>query len=117
MSRPHNVTDPVFRADCTIAAGAAVSTALDISAIGPRGLAVAVPAVWTAADIGFEVSVGTAPWLPLYDEAGDRGVLTGSATTAARLSAAPAAVWALGVYPRLRLVSLNTTTGAALNQG
>jgi len=109
-----NNSDAAFRATATIASGAAVSNALAMT--GYRGLAVQTPAVWTAANIGFEVSEDGTTFVPLYDEEGARVVISSVATGAARLYCAPAQAWACGVYPYVRLASLDTADGSAENQ-
>lgn len=109
-----NNTDAAFRAETTIAIGAAVSSGLKLT--GYRGLAVQTPATWTAANIGFEVSEDGSTFVPLYDEDGARVVISGVVTNAAALYIAPAEVWAAGVYPYVRLASLDTADGSAENQ-
>lgn len=109
-----NNSDAAFRATATIASGAAVSNALKLT--GYRGLAVQTPATWTAANIGFEVSEDGTTFIPLYDEDGARVVISSVATGAAQLYCAPAEAWACGVYPYVRLASLDTADGSAENQ-
>ena len=100
----------------TIAINTAISDAVDVAAFGPRGLAIQTPAVWTAADIGFVLSADGINYYPLYDENGDRVLITTVATGAAQIYTAPAALWAAGAYTHLKLVSLDTSTGAPANQ-
>ena len=83
---------------------------------GFRGLAIEVPALWTAADIGFEVSRDASNYFKLCDEFNQRIKITGITTNEARVYIAPAALWAAGFYPYVRLASLNTSTGASENQ-
>lgn len=109
-----NNTDAAYRAETTIASGAAASGGLKLT--GYRGLAVQTPAAWTAANIGFEVSEDDSTYVPLYDEDGARVVISGVATGAAAVYIAPAEVWAAGVYPYVRLASLDTADGSAENQ-
>lgn len=110
------------RVDVIIANGAATSENIfkgdgEITARGFRGLVVVTPAAWTAADIGFEASSDGSAWLPLMDNAGARVRITGVATSAARAYVAPSTAWGAGAFPFVRLVSLNTGTGANENQG
>ena len=100
--------------DTNIANAASISEAIDTG--GFRGLGVIVPSVWTAANIGF-YGVSGADEVPLYDDEGNLIVISGIATGARRLYIAPSGVWALGAFPKFRLASLNTATGAAVNQG
>lgn len=131
MSRPANNSDAVMRQTCTIANGASKSSKIDISSIGPRGLAVLLPCTsssWTSADVTFEVSAtgsdSDGDWFPVEDAAGNPIRITGIVTTPPRtgvtnlLYVAPAGAWAIGAYPWLRLVSIGTgTSQAAVNQG
>lgn len=117
-----NVTDPVFRTTSVIANNTAVSSAaINISKIGPRGLAVFVAAgAWTAANIGFDVSADGTTWYTLCK--GDQTsrvpvMITGISTSVAGLYVAPAETIAVGSWPYMRLTSLNTSTYAAANQG
>lgn len=110
-------TDAYVRSSAVIAGGEAISNAVDISKLQLLGVAVIVPSAWTGADIGFEVSVDGSVWVPLYDDTGARVKISGVATNTSRVYIAPAEVWAAGAFPYLRLVSLNTSTGANINQG
>lgn len=110
-------TDAFARMSGTIANGAAVSDAFDISKLQMLCAAVLVPSAWTAADIGFEVSIDGVTWVSLHDDEGNRIKITGVVTNASRLYIAPAKSWALGAFPYVRIVSLNTSNGANINQG
>ena len=107
----------------TIANGAAVSGDIyggsdgRIRANGFRLMSILVPSAWTAADIGFEVSADGSTWVKVYDEEGARIKITNVATAAAGVYAVPAKLGLVGMWPYLRLVSLNTSTGADANQG
>jgi hypothetical protein len=78
---------------------------------------------WTAANIGLEVSMdgGTSgTWTPVYDETGTRVMVTNVSATAGavrRLYFLPTGSLACMRYRFLRLVSVNTSTGANVNQG
>ncbi len=111
-----NSTDAYARQSATIANGAAVSTAIDVSKLQLLGIAVVVPAAWTAADIGFEVSSDGTTWIPLQDDTGARIKIAGVTTNASKAYIAPSGAWAVGAFPYARLVSLNTSTGANANQ-
>jgi hypothetical protein len=100
----------------TIASGAAVSSAVDANALGPRGLAVLVPVAWTAADIALEVSDDDITYYPVYDEFGSRVKISNVATAEIRTYILPAAAWLVGAYMYLRLVSIDTSSGANTNQ-
>jgi hypothetical protein len=110
-------TDAFSSISVTIENGAAVSDGVQLAKLSLIGVAVLVPSAWTGADIGFEVSVDGSVWVPLYDDTGARVKISGVATNASRVYIAPAEVWAAGAFPYLRLVSLNTSTGANINQG
>jgi hypothetical protein len=84
---------------------------------GFRGLSVETPSDWTPADIGFEVSRDNATWIEVTDKAGARVKITGITTNKAKLYDAPPEVWECSPYPYVRIVSLNTSGGANLNQG
>jgi hypothetical protein len=100
----------------TIANAAAVSE--QFSPDGARGLSVETGSAWTAANIGIEVSRDNGQtWIPVDKADGSRVVVSGIATAAAGLYIFPAEAMVVGVYPLARLVSLNTGTGANLNQG
>lgn len=83
---------------------------------GFRGLAIIVPAVWTAANIGF-YGVNGADVVPLYDNEGAKVAITGILTSSRALYIAPASIWALGAFPHFIIASLNTGTGALVSQG
>ncbi len=110
------------RLTVTIANGAAASSDLyagsdgRVRARGLRLLSVRTPSAWTAADIGFEVSADGSTWLKVYDEEGARIKITGIATSAAGVYTAPAKLAMVGMWPYVRLVSLNTSSGADVNQ-
>lgn len=104
----------------TIAGSAAVSSEINIKDLALLGVAVLVPGPWTAANIGLEVSMNggaTGTWTPVYDENGTRVMVTNVSTTARRLYFLPTAAWATVRYNFLRIVSVNTSTGADVNQG
>jgi len=107
-----NCADPPFRQETAIAKSGTQSVGIDISKLTPRGLAVLVPAVWTAADLYFEVSEDNETFYPLYDEEGSIVLISGIATSEARVYAAPATVWAVGSWPYMRLVA-SAAQGAA----
>jgi hypothetical protein len=109
--------DPVT---VTIASGAAVSEQVEIKDLALLGVAVLVPGPWTAANIGLEVSMNggtTGTWTPVYDETGTRVMVTNVSASARRLYFLPTASFACVRYNFLRLVSVNTSTGANVNQG
>jgi hypothetical protein len=97
-------------------AGASTSSSVEIDDSVPRGLAIEVPVGWTAANIGFEVSREGSLWSPLYDDSGARIQITGVSTTARRVYITPAGAWGIMRYRFVRLASLNTSTGAGVNQ-
>jgi hypothetical protein len=105
----------------TIASGAAVSSQVIIENTFMLGVAVLnTGGAWTAANIGLEVSMdgGTSgTWTPVYDETNTRVMITNMSTTARRLCYLPTAAIACMRYRFLRLVSVNTSTGANVNQG
>lgn len=83
-----------------------------------RGLAIDTPAAWTAADIAFETSQDGTTWRLAYKPDSDELILiTNIPDGTAITKVAPAEVWPLLAYPYLRLVSVNTSTGAPVNQG
>lgn len=99
----------------TIANGASLSGAFDMS-----GYAIAyveVPGTWTAANLGIvsaEALAGTYQAVGARDRYGTRDVISGIQTSELCLYEAPAA-WAGAHFAKL--ISLNTGTGAAENQG
>lgn len=110
-------TDAYARKAVTIASGAAVSESIALTGINLLGVGVLVPNAWTAANIGFEVSEDGTTWIPVYDKEGARITITGIATAAVGLYIAPSEAWVMGAFPHMRCVSLNTSTGANINQG
>jgi len=100
------------RHDCTIAVGESVSSSIRIDGIGPRGLAVLVPSTWTAANIGFEVSVDDATFIPVWNQ-GQPVKITDIPVNRAILHTAPAEVWPMGTFPYMRLVSLDVSDNSA----
>jgi len=111
-------TDAFARTTVTITSGQSVSELVNLEAKQLLGIGVVVPATWTAADIGFEVSSdGGSTWIPVYNAEGERVLITGIDISAQRLYIAPAEAWVIGAFKHVRLVSLNTSTGAAVNQG
>jgi hypothetical protein len=104
--------------ELTVAINTAVSSKYNIGGQGGRGFVVQVPVVWETANIAFEVSDEEAPtnWYPLYTETGSRVQITGIDTSSIRSYIAPPESWAMGAYRWMRLVSVNTSTGANENQ-
>lgn len=97
----------------TIANGAAVSDAFDYGPYIAGGLI--TPAAWTAADIGFYVSDAEAGTYVLLEDVDDAVVkITGLTTNASNARPFPEEL--LG-WQWVKLASLNTSTGAAENQG
>ena len=84
---------------------------------GFRGFSIEIPAVWTAANIGFEYSWDGNTWYKFYSSTKVRVMLTGVPTAERCAMIAPVEVVGLSQYPYVRLVSLNTGTGANENQG
>lgn len=120
MARNKNYTEEWARQTVTIANNTAVSSAINIREIGPRGLAVKVPSQWTAANICFEVSLDNATWIPLRDEFGSVIRIINIQTAEASIYAAPASAWMAGVWHYLRVKSISTaapvTAHTAANQ-
>ncbi len=107
-SRPINRNDEQIRSSATIYSGSAVSTSIDASQYGYRGLAVRVPSGWVAGQIGFQVSASGLDWTMLRDTAGVNLSISGLVNNpTAVLCVAPPDVWAGGTYPYLRLVSFS----------
>jgi hypothetical protein len=94
----------------TIAINTALSTA--ISPNGEKTFDIQTPAVWTAADIAFEVSNDGTTFYPLYSSAGARIKNTTVATGAAQVYNAASGAEAVMGWAYFRLVSINTGTGA-----
>lgn len=105
----------------TIASGAATSSQIDITDRYLLGVAVlVVGGAWTASNIALEVSMngGTSgTWTPVYDDTGTRVMVTNVSTTTRRLYYLPTAALACQRYRYLRIVSVNTSTGANVTQG
>lgn len=106
-----------YRFDMTIASGAAVSDGVSIEKHPVDRLAVQVPAAWTAADIGFDVSQDDSTYIPLKGATGSRLKITGVATGAAGVYIAPAETFLVDGYRYVRLASLDTGDESAENQG
>lgn len=104
------------RKSTTFANGASSSGGIDISTWKTMALAVELSAAWTAADIGISGSTDDSTWFPLVDKTGARIKLTGvAASKTQRFNGDD--LYALVGYRYFRLDSLNTSTGAAENQG
>ena len=92
----------------TIANGAAVSPALDLSGWIPVGIV--MPAAWTAADIAFLASVDDATYVPLYDVYGAQISVKANVSTQIQLDPT--------VFAGVRFLKLQSgLTGATVNQG
>jgi hypothetical protein len=90
----------------TIASGAALSGELEFSPYDK--LIIHMPAAWTAADIGFQVSNGSGgTFLPLYDAAGARVEYTPVVSTAALAPAGLAGAYWLKLWSQTGGVSVN----------
>ncbi len=105
----------------TIPNGTAVTQDLAI-APNQRIIGVLVPATWTAADIGFEVSNDSVTFYPVIDPAGVAGTedarIKNVATGAAQFYIVPDAIDESSeqtVHQKLR--SINTASNADVNQG
>jgi hypothetical protein len=101
----------------TIASGESESEAVSIHDVGPRGLGVEIPNGWTAADIGFlgADEEDAAAWAVVRDSDGVVKV-TNIETAELAMYQVPASAWVAGAYAYLKLTSLDTSTGAAVNQ-
>ena len=95
----------------TIASGANVSQ--NIRHEMCRGIAVLPETTWTAADIVFDVLIGST-WYPLMDKTGVRVRISG--VVADKVNVAPAEAWALGRFDAFRLVSVTVGAETAVNQ-
>lgn len=107
----------VVRKNLTIANGAAVSNSFAIEDLAFSELAVQTPAVWTAADIGIEVSLDNVTFFPLRNTDGARMKITGVKAAEADVYRFGASSIVVGSWKYARLGSLNTSTEAAVNQG
>lgn len=111
--------------DVTIANGAAVSTAFDLS--GWNIIGVITPSAWTAADISFEVEEPDGTYVKVVDNEGVLFKLTGIATAASELhlmgggardgTAGLSQGPVITSHGNARVVSTNTASEADVNQG
>lgn len=104
----------------TIASGQSVSSTIDAGGLRFKLVSVEVPAEWTAADIGFQVSRDGTTFAPLfYDADGTRArvKIAQVQTDGTGVYIAPAEAWALSVYPYFRLESLDASDESAEDQG
>lgn len=120
MSRPTEFSEASYRQRVTIVGTESESGALDVRGISPRGVSVAVPSAWTAADIGLAVTEDdpfdddiTPSWFPLRDAAGGRVRVQGIITDEANQYMFPTEAWGVSCWPYLRLESLDTGDGSA----
>lgn len=121
MGRPTDLAGASFRQRVTIAGGQNLSDVINIDGIYPRGLGVAITQDnWTAANIAISVcedpDADTPLWIPLKTDEGPVAVATGIATDGPGLYPMGSSAWLLGAFPYMRLESVDTATGAALNQ-
>lgn len=109
MPMLHN--DQFVEADntCTFTAGESTSSTINLASIGPRGFGLVLPSAWTAANIGFDISVDGTNWGPCNDDTGSRMVVSGITTNHLAYYATPPKLWGIGTLPYMRLVSLNTS--------
>jgi len=106
----------------TIANNAATSSQFALH--GARGLVVVVPAAgWTASDIGVELSddslettEAASTWTLAEDGKGSRCKATGVENGSRRSYPLDASAWQVGAFKKARLVCLNTSSEAAVNQ-
>lgn len=117
-----NNADSSNRKTLTIANNTPYSDHIDNSKIGLRGLAVLIEGSWTAARIAVQVTDQNPAlnpnWFFLRDDEFNL-VTIANIPTSSNLSLVsfPAEVWNAGVWPYLRLVSVNTSSEAVVNQG
>lgn len=107
-----------YYAEVTIASGAATSGAVTVTNIWIKSIAVAFPAAWTAADLKIQGRVnGT--WYDIYDDIGNLVKITGIATAPStpRIQLFPAEGWSVAGCDSIRVVSIDTSTEADVNQG
>ncbi len=127
-------TDSYFSRTLTILSGESISDIIDLGRSGgqlisPAGLAIDIPAAWTAANIGVDIAkyqevyptnLASLVWLPLVGldgDAGARAKLTNIGTSRAVTALFPFPSWAIGNRRYIRLVSVNTSDDwAAVNQ-
>lgn len=107
-----NINGSTYRANVTIANGAAVSNAIALADYKPRGASVLVPNGWTAADLTIDASFDGSTWYPVKDDAGALLRVSTIATNEADIYALPAKLWTiLSVeYIRLRSIAAGGTT-------
>lgn len=103
----------------TIAISASESDVIDVTLYGARNFVFVITGGWTAADLGFSVSYDGVLFSPLYNEFGTRVLASGIGTITAPATRAITVpeTYALGNGLKIILHSLDTSTGAALNQG
>lgn len=121
---PHNkiTSAALYLVDTSIANGAALSAAIDASALDFRIISVQFPAVWTAADLGIQVSRDGTTYVPLVHVDATtltkvRTKITDITVNAASVRLFPAESWAVQNYPYFKLESLDTADETAENQG
>jgi len=102
------------RMDAPIANGASSSSAISTHPYGPHGFAVEFDGGWTAANLGFSVSMDASTWLPVHLATGDRAVIENAAASSVRI--APEAAWVIGQYRYFRLDSIDASE-VAVPQG
>lgn len=119
MSRPTQDNTAKFRPSVTIANGEPDSTSVDLSDRAPRGVGVrsADWSAWTSADIKLQVSLDDSTYEDCYDETGNLIKITGLPSSGAASAIFPAGSWQAGVFPYLRVVSIDTSDETDENQG
>ena len=108
--------DGSFR-DVTIASSGSLSDAVSMEYAQARGVAVVVPSEWTAANIGFQVSMDDSTYYKLFDKSGSRVKISGVGTATAGVYMAPSEAWCMGVWKYMKIESIDTSDGTAEAQG
>lgn len=110
---PPGMQREVLQHNATIAAGASVSNAIDLT--GLVILSIQMPAAWTAAAITFQASYDGASFGDVYDDGGTEVTIASANVVASRV------IVNAGILEKLagcRFIKLRSgTTGTPVNQG
>lgn len=109
---------PSFQSAVIAANASQTTTPINATDLAGRNFLICVRGGWTSADLGFLFTVDDKIWYPLYDSVGTRVRVTNIGTLSAPSERAffIPQTYGLGAALRFHIQSLNTSTGALINQ-
>lgn len=118
MTRIFNRPEVTFRPTAAFASAGTATSAVDISQVGPRMVAVVVPSGWTpGADLIMQGSASGLDWTTLCNTANVTLRLSGlSAISAPRAVPFAAEAMTIGMFNHLRLLSVSAGNDGLIQQ-